>query len=99
MALPFGRSGWSVGGVAQDGAGHAAAAAAAPAEVSGGDGDALHARLAQERVGEGVAVVADDDTGLESQDVVAVVPLLAHGSEPVAAGRHHPAVDAERGRQ
>ena len=55
----------SVDGVAQDRAGHATAAAAPPAELAGGDGDDLDACLAQQGVGVGVAVVADDDAGLE----------------------------------
>ena len=46
----------------------------------------LDARLAQQRVGVFVALVADDDAGLEGDDVVAVVPLLALGLPLVAAG-------------
>src|SRR5215217_8886659 len=76
----------SVDGVAQDRAGHAPAAAASAAELAGGNGDDLDARLAQQGVGERVPVVADNDTGLERHDVVAVVPLLTHRPEPVAAG-------------
>ena len=53
------------------------AAAAAAAEFGAAHGDDLDAGLAQQRVGVGVAVVGDDDAGLERDDVVAVVPLLA----------------------
>ena len=53
------------------------------------DGDHLDAGLAQQRVGVGVAVVGDDDAGLERHDVVAVVPLLALGLVGVAAGLDH----------
>ena len=42
--------------------------------------------LAQQRVGVLVALVGDDDAGLEGDDVVAVVPLLALGLPAVAAG-------------
>ena len=79
--------------VAQDRAGHAARAAASPAELGPGDGDDLDALLAERGVGVDVALVGDDDAGREGQDVVAVVPLLALGLEAVAAGRH----DAQRG--
>ena len=57
------------------------AAAAAAAEFRAADGDHLDAGLAQQRVGVDVAVVADDHAGLERDDVVAVVPLLALGSK------------------
>ena len=72
-------------------AGHAVGAAAAPAELEALDGDDLDAGLAQRGVGAGVALVGDDDAGLEGDDVVAVVPLLALGLELVAAGRRSPA--------
>ena len=49
-------------------------------------GSHLDAGLAQRGVGAGVALVADDDAGLERDDVVAVVPLLALGLEGVTAG-------------
>ena len=62
-------------------------AAAAAAELEALDRDDLDARLAQRGVGAGVALVGDDDAGLEGDDVVAVVPLLALGLEVVAAGR------------
>src|SRR4051812_23210139 len=81
--------------VAKHGAGHAATAAAAPAELAGVDGDDLDAGLAQLGVRERVAVVADDDAGLQGDDVVAVVPLLALRAELVAAGRHHAELDPE----
>ena len=71
-------------------AGHAVAAAAALAELEALDGDHLDAGLAQRGVGAGVALVGDDDPGLERDDVVAVVPLLAlglEGSPPVSMTR------------
>src|SRR5215212_3212304 len=93
-SLSIGRR--SVDRVAQDRAGHAAAPATSAAQLARGNGDDLDARLAEQGVGEGVPVVADDDTGLERHDVVAVVPLLPHRAEPVTAGGHDPEVDAER---
>ena len=86
MAVPPEVLWLSVGRIAQDRAGHAVAAAAAAAELLAADGDDLDAGLAQQRVGVGVAVVADDHARLERDDVVAVVPLLALGVEGVAAG-------------
>ena len=72
-------------------------AAAAAAELEPLDRDDLDARLAQRGVGARVALVGDDDAGLERDDVVAVVPLLALGLERVAAGLDHAHLaDAER---
>ena len=68
-------------------------------ELAGGDGDDLDAGLAQGGVGQDVAVVADDDAGLERDDVVAVVPLLALDAVDVAGGRDHPEVDADAPRR
>ena len=65
-------------------------AAAAPAEFGAADRDDLDPGLSQKRVGVDVAVVGDDHAGLERDDVVAVVPLLALGLEefpPVATVR------------
>ena len=62
------------------------AAAAAAAEFAAAHGDDFDAGLAQQRVGVGVAVVGDDHAGLERDDVVAVVPLLALRLPGVAAG-------------
>ena len=59
------------------GTGHAMPAAAAAAEFRAAHGDHLDAGLAQQRVRVGVAVVGDDDAGLQRDDVVAVVPLFA----------------------
>ena len=50
----------------------------------------LDAGLAHQRVGELVALVGDDDAGLQRDDVVAVVPLLALGLPRVAAGLDDP---------
>ena len=52
---------------------------------------------AQFRVRVDVAVVRDDDTGLDGEHVVAVVPLLAIGLHVVAArGEHAERAEAER---
>ena len=59
-----------------DRAGHAVAAATAAAELRAVDGEHLDALLAHQGVGVLVALVGDDDTRLEGDDVVAVVPLL-----------------------
>ena len=83
-------------GVARQRAGHAMAAAATAAELGARDGDHFDARPAKQRVGVDVAVVADDDSGLDGDDVVAVVPLLALGLVAVAAGGDDPqAVETE----
>ncbi len=77
-------------------AGHAVRATATASELEAFDGDDFDAGLAQRGVGAGVALVGDDDAGLEGNDVVAVVPLLALGFELVAAGRDDPHLaDAE----
>ena len=71
-------------GVTDDRAGHAVAAAAAAAELLPGDGEHLDAGLGELRVRRLVALVRDDDAGLERDDVVAVVPLVALRLELVA---------------
>src|SRR5579864_6456841 len=76
--------------VALDGAAHAVRSPPAAAELGSGDRDHLNARLAQAGVGVDVAVIGDDDAGLEAQEVVAVIPLLPLGTERVTAGRDHP---------
>src|SRR5215831_16368884 len=73
-------------GIAFQRAGHAMATAAALAELVSLDRDHLDAGLAQRGVGAGVALVGDDDAGLQRDDVVAVIPLFALGSEHVPAG-------------
>ena len=61
------------------------------------DRDDLDAGLAHLRDRERVALVGDDDAGLERDDVVAVVPLLALLLVGVAAGLHDvELLDAER---
>src|SRR4051794_9758311 len=72
--------------VALDGAGHAVAATAPLAELEPGDLDDLHASLAHLRDRERVALVGDDHTGLQRDDVVAVVPLLTFLLVLVATG-------------
>ena len=83
--------------VADDRAGHAVPAAAALAELEALDRDDLDAGLAHLRDRERVALVGDDDAGLEGDDVVAVVPLLALLLVGVAAGLDDvELLDAER---
>ena len=72
-------------GVTGDWAGHAVAAAASAAELLAGDREDLDAGLRELRVRRLVALVGDDDAGLERDDVVAVVPLRALRLELVAA--------------
>src|SRR5674536_153771 len=66
-----------VHGIAAQRAGHAVTAATAAAEFGADDRNDLDARLAQQRIGLGVAVVGEDHPGLERDGVVATVPLLA----------------------
>ena len=72
--------------------------AAAPAtELEALDRDHLDPLLAQAGVRVDVALVGDHHPGLQADDVVAVVPLLAGGLERVAAGGDHAQrVDLER---
>src|SRR5688572_447359 len=65
--------------VALDRAGHAAGTAPAAAEFAAGDGDDLDAVIGEHGVGDGVALVADDDTGSDREEVVGIVPLFALG--------------------
>src|SRR6476619_5896900 len=74
--------------VALERAGHAVPAAATLAELEALDLDHLDPRLAHLRDGEGVALIGHDDTGLERDDVVAVVPLLPLLLRLVATGGH-----------
>src|SRR5690348_11564792 len=83
IGLPF----VSERGVALERARHAAATAAPAPEFEAFDRDHFDAGLTQRRVRAGVAFVSDDGAGLERDDVVAVVPLLALRLERVAAGR------------
>ena len=83
--------------VAQQRAGHAVPAAPALAQLEAGDLDDLDACLSHLGDRVGVALVGDDDTGLEGDDVVAVVPLLALLLVLVTAGFDDgQLVDAER---
>src|SRR3974377_1583427 len=68
---------------------HAVRSAATAPQLEALDGDDLDPRLAQGRVGARVALVGDDHAGLEGDDVVAIVPLLAFGLEAVPARLHH----------
>ena len=61
-------------------------AATSLAELEALDRDDLDAGLAHLRDRERVALVGDDDAGLERDDVVAIVPLLARLLVGVAAG-------------
>lgn len=60
-------------------------AAATAAELGALDGDDFDPSAAQKRIGVDIAVVADDHAGLERNDVVAVIPLLAFDLVAVAA--------------
>src|SRR5690242_19639194 len=80
----------SGGRVAFDGTAHAARSAPAAAEFGAGDGDDLDALLAEVGVGGDVALVADDDTGGEGEEVAAVVPLFALGAADVLRRGQHP---------
>ena len=83
--------------VADDRTRHAVAATATAAEFRSDDGDDFDTRLAKQRVGLGVAVVGEDDTGLDGDGVVAAVPLLALGGVHVAPGLDDPQLgQAER---
>src|SRR4030095_406208 len=70
-------------GLALDRAGHAAGSATAAPQLAAGDGDDLYSVLSQESVGGGVALVAEDHTGRDGEEVVAVIPLLALGAHHV----------------
>ena len=75
-------------------------AAAAAAQLGADDRDDLDAGLAQQRVGDGVAVVGEDDARLDRDGVVAAVPLLALGGVDVAAGLDDPQLgEPERARR
>ena len=57
------------------------------ASTSALDRDNLNTRLVQEGVGVDVALVSNDDAGLEAQQVVGVIPLFAGGLIGIATGR------------
>src|SRR6266496_1293708 len=76
----------SVEGVALQGTGHAAGAAAAATELEAGDGEHLDAGVPQTLVSVDVALVSDHHAGLDGEQVVAIVPLLARGQQLIAAG-------------
>src|SRR5690242_7466769 len=65
-------------------------ATAAAAEFRASYRDHLHARLSEQCVGVGVAVVGNDDAGLQRDHVVAVVPLFPFCLKGVATGRDGP---------
>src|SRR5689334_24919462 len=67
----------SVGRVALDRAGHAVASAASASQLEACDRKHLDAGRGKRLVRPDVALISDDDAGLERDDVVAVVPLLA----------------------
>jgi len=69
--------------VALDRAGHASRAAPTAPELATWDGEHLDAVVGEHAVGDGVAFVADDDTGGDGQEVVRVVPLFAFGGAAV----------------
>src|SRR5262245_59558546 len=72
--------------VANDRTRHAVRAAAAPSELGTDDRDDLDTGLAEQRVRVRVAVVRDHDAGLDRDDVVAAVPLLAFAVVQRATG-------------
>src|ERR1700741_4107176 len=76
----------SVRWLSPDRTGHAVPAAAAATELGTADRDHLDSGLPQERVRVHIAVIGDDDAGLDRYDVVAVVPLLAFGLVNIASG-------------
>ena len=73
--------------VTQDWAGHAVTTTAASPEFGRADLDDLDTSIAQEFVGVEVAIVANDHTRLEGDDVIRVIPLLALGGIRVATRR------------
>src|SRR3954453_170346 len=82
--------------VALDRAGDTARAAAAATEFAARDGDHLDAVPTKVGVRGDVALVPDDHAGLDGEEVVAVVPLLALRRTDVLVRREHlHLVDAE----
>src|SRR5215469_16018472 len=83
--------------VANDWAGHAVTAAAPASELVPGDRQDFNPGLRKLCVGCLVPLVADNDSRLERDDVVAVVPLVAFGFELVASCGDEPEfLDPER---
>src|SRR5215472_5922164 len=78
--------------VADQRAGHAVPAAAAAAQFGTDDRDDLDPGLAQQRIGAGVAVISEDHTGSDRDEVVAAVPLLPLVSVGLAAEVDDPQV-------
>src|SRR5690606_5646961 len=76
--------------VALNRAGHAPWSAPSAAQLATRDLDHLHALRTEEPVGDGVALVGQDQAGPERQQVAAVVPLLARGGPRILVGREHP---------
>src|SRR5690606_37161315 len=76
------------GGVADQGTGHAVTAATSATKLGARYRDDYHTGLAQLGVGVDVAVVGHDDTRIEGDDVVAIVPLLPFADIGIA-GRFH----------
>lgn len=70
--------------ITSDRAGHAVAAPSTASQLGGLDFDNLHPGLREQSIGRGVAVVSNDDTGLKSYHIIAVIPLLALGFPAVA---------------
>src|SRR5215217_4430128 len=60
--------------VADDRAGHAVATAPAAAELGPDDRDDLHARLAEQGVGQGVAVVGEDHARIQGDGAAVAGP-------------------------
>src|SRR4029453_8224136 len=87
----------SLDGIADQRTGHAVPAAATLAQLEALDGDDLDPGLAHLGDRVGVALVGDDHAGLERDDVVAVVPLLALLLVGVAAGLDPPQLGYPQG--
>ena len=78
-----------VHGIANDGAGHAVAAAATATQFGPDDGDDFDPFFPQGGIGGGVAVVGDDNPRFQADEVVTAVPLLALAGVDVACGFHN----------
>src|SRR5260364_326827 len=65
--------------ITSDRAGHAVAAPSTASQLGGLDFDNLHPGLCEQSIGRGVAVISNDDTGLNSYHLMGLPPLLADG--------------------
>lgn len=65
------------------------ATTASASKFRSADRDDFNAGLAQKRVGMDIAIVTNDDTRLQGDDIVAVVPLFAFLFKGVASGTNN----------